>query len=67
MVSKKFNYLNRRYGDLGCHTDEREREREREREQFRVYNFLYSSRQFNLCYARKGSTKIFIIYKILTK
>ena len=33
MVSKKFNYLNRRrYGDLGCHTDERERERERERE-----------------------------------
>ena len=28
MVSKKFNYLNRRYGDLGCHTDERERERE---------------------------------------
>ena len=62
MVSKKFNYLNRRYGDLGCHTDGW-----REREQFRVYNFLYTSRQFNPCYARKGSTKIFIIYKILTK
>ena len=51
MVSKKFNYLNRRYGDLGCYTDERERERERENNLGFIISYILVD---SLIYAMQG-------------
>ena len=51
MVSKKFNYLNRRYGDLGCHTDEREIERERENNLGFIISYILVD---SLIYAMQG-------------